>query len=221
MGLDCYIPGTKSGGRIGSYSGVHELRKQFLTASLKYLKHHLRLNYTKIVSLLDPLRVCPKDKSVPRESSVDELTDDQIIKQLVPILEDDEAKNIIEEQDIILLAWIESYNIISSWQSDSRSAKPVIFGLLNYEPALNYDRMRSFDMDDEGRFLSIVGLIGLYKFCDHSDCEGIHTPGDCFDILTMIKNVRPFMDEDEKEWIDIITEYFQASVDERKPLIYC
>ena len=25
----------------------------------------------------------------------------------------------------------------------------------------------------------------------------------------------------KKEWIDIITEYFQASVDERKPLIYC
>ena len=36
MGLNCYVIGWNGGGRIGSYSGVHILRKILISASIKF-----------------------------------------------------------------------------------------------------------------------------------------------------------------------------------------
>ena len=59
-------------------------------------------------------------------------------------------------------------------------------------------------------------MAGLYKLVNHSDCDGLHTAGDCVDILKFLKFVKPALalvddttkDQWDNTYNEIITQWF-------------
>ena len=59
-------------------------------------------------------------------------------------------------------------------------------------------------------------MAGLYKLVNHSDCDGLHTVGDCVDILKFLKLVKPALalvddttkDQWDNTYNEIITQWF-------------
>jgi hypothetical protein len=56
---------------------------------------------------------------------------------------------------------------------------------------LNYTALRKLAEEKSTLLHAIPGFIGLYKFVNHSDCEGYHSRGDCLDIVEMLALIKP------------------------------
>jgi hypothetical protein len=57
--------------------------------------------------------------------------------------------------------------------------------------AINYELLRKLGAEDD-ILNSIYGLIGLYKFTNHSSWNGYHSAGDSLDILTTLRCLRSY-----------------------------
>lgn len=75
--------------------------------------------------------------------------------------------------------WPEEIDEVESWIGEKR---PI------------YEMMSQSYADFMSRRWS-VPLVGLWKLVNHSDCDGMHSPGDCADIAAMFARVDPFLDQ--------------------------
>jgi hypothetical protein len=65
-------------------------------------------------------------------------------------------------------------------------------------------------------------LIGLHKLVRHSDTDGHLSYGDAADIVELFDTVQvPTADDESKEWIGTIVEFFKTSVKEKKSIRFC
>jgi hypothetical protein len=83
---------------------------------------------------------------------------------------------------------------------------------------LNYTALRKLAEENPSLLHAIPGFIGLYKFVNHSDCEGYHSRGDCVDIVEMLTLIKPHIkDVFETEFKDaeMVTSYEQLVEDIR------
>ena len=67
---------------------------------------------------------------------------------------------------------------------------------------------------------------GVYKFVDHSDCDGYHTPGDCLDIGYSISALQPYLLGSRLSvtsaamfWSDLAT-FFKAAATRQRVMRY-
>lgn len=220
MGLDCFILGhPDKGGRIGSYSGVHQLREILLTAAIK----HVDQNFYHLAY------------GDPKNGLVDFETKKKVVDQMI---EDEETwsermSEWHDNQDDIYY-FHQARKILNKWYQPDSTNKPKITG--NMTPGGNMMAMlmemmsgvsaiKINEMGDltsyENMPIVAIGLSGVYKFCNHSDCEGQFTPGDCLDICNSMNLVlNSISDEDEQEWMRTIEDYFRTAYELGKPLIF-
>ena len=65
-------------------------------------------------------------------------------------------------------------------------------------------------------------LIGLHKLVRHSDTGGHLSYGDAADIVEVFATVKvPTTDDESKEWLETIVEFFKTSVKQKKSIRFC
>lgn len=77
--------------------------------------------------------------------------------------------------------------------------------------------------------LAIVGLLGLKWFANHSDCDGCWSPGQCLDILGLMKELALTSDENGRKLVvervngdsSLYWGLFETSIRTNKPVVFC
>lgn len=109
-------------------------------------------------------------------------------------------------------------NSIKQESEFTGSSKSTLFDYMTSE--INYNIFCCEEL--EYSLCHIPGGIGLYKFIDHSDCEGYHSPGDCFDMIETFSIVLSMNDQDSTnmEHFSNLRLIFAESVETKKMVIY-
>ena len=63
-----------------------------------------------------------------------------------------------------------------------------------------------------------LGVSGIYDLCNKSDDDGYYSVGNSHDILQMIANVRPFL-QNNGEHLEYIMKVFQKSVEQKEIIV--
>jgi hypothetical protein len=77
--------------------------------------------------------------------------------------------------------------------------------------------------------LAVAGLLGLKWFVDHSDCDGYWSPGQCFDILRLMKELASTSDENGRKLVvehvngesSLYWGLLETSLSTNKPVVFC
>jgi hypothetical protein len=82
--------------------------------------------------------------------------------------------------------------------------------------------------------LIFAGLGGIFSLANKSDCEGLYSVGNSYDICELLKLVKPYLygvldsktDADPQDWLFHLVEaelvpFFQHSVDNRETVLIC
>lgn len=92
-------------------------------------------------------------------------------------------------------------------QSLKRALQPTMLISLAH---VNYAEFEKVDKDA----LRFFGLIGLYSFVSHSDCEGSYCPGEAVEMLETFKKIASFMklNEDYVEHYNAFVSVMKESI---------
>lgn len=65
-----------------------------------------------------------------------------------------------------------------------------------------------------------LGLIGIFKFINHGDDSGYHSPGDAKDILESFKKINEFVSEKCETKFDVFKGIFIESISSNSLIVY-
>ncbi len=223
MGLDCYVLDGEGGGRISSYTGVHTLRVLLIEGARIHCEKLAKKSYPVVMFNLlsdDPKGEKGSDGSIITFTSLFKKLPELVLTMIINYLQESiDASDIIQiydpdnydSTDNERLLWLgKLLDTYKSWLKDSKNP---------FSP-INYEAVKKSNNITINHYMSCLDLIGIYKFVDHSDCEGSYSAGDCYDISTSIKLLLPYIDKDHKEWVEMLEGYFSDAWKQGKPLIY-
>jgi len=213
MGLDCYVLNGGEGGRIGSYLAVHTLRSLFIQAGIDYCRKKIINNYKNLFfECIMESDLSKKYGNIPSN----------ILKKILGYIKLD--NDLINKLKNGFLEELEEdnyhYNIIQSYQELIGWIKPMND---RKWPNIEYENFPDDGHQELSYLHSLIytGLIGIYKFVNHSDSDGYFSYGDCCDIVLAMKKVEKYIDSEFLEWFQIVKSYYQSAIDKKSVLVYC
>lgn len=71
--------------------------------------------------------------------------------------------------------------------------------------------------------LILFDVGGLFALCNKSDCDGYYSVGNSYDIVNLLKIIKPYMDYTKyiEEWFNTLIELFQESVELKEKISIC
>lgn len=87
---------------------------------------------------------------------------------------------------------------------------------------ISYSNLPRDDQAPSLRHLREAGLVGLWRFVQHSDCDGQYSPGEAKDILQAYELLQPHLNKDTKQWCDTsVALVLKAAVKHDLPVEFC
>lgn len=243
--------GRSGGGRIGSYTGVHKLRFILIMGCIKLCISKINDLYRELMTLymhtIFRIKVLPISKWVVEKivsfNNIENpsllLDDPHKFFEKLPVsgnlkfLEEftdnyyDIIYNSLDNNNVIeqMISYIDVYKNLMTWikDPDENTDNKITADDQTYD--VLYKNINQYFLSEEEHIdkLNLANLIGIYKFVQHSDCDGSFSFGDCWDIIEMIDQVIEYTKEYGRvyEWIDEVRSFYQTAIDERGTLVYC
>lgn len=187
-----------------SYSGLQTMRQYLIISNVNFL-----------VSEIEKLENEKKSK-----------------KRKVEVDEEIEEEDVNEELGEQLADYSKILDSLRKWCSQEVSEKKSItfdrtnflYSILQMKSMMmpiNYENVEPTYRTYEDIFAK-YSFSGVYKFVQHSDCDGYHSIGDCMDILLAFERGIEHLgqSEDTKEWFEEVKGLFGLAVDEKKEVYY-
>ena len=188
MGLDIADNTRAVNKRVGSYSGVHRLRRYYIELAIEYLK-----SQTNSIENLTP----KKEKRLQDSFTQDVKTENTTMcKEKEKEKDSDETKGYDsedEEYNSVELSTARAINILQNWIQFPSTHISLLSQSVNY-------RNISGDVTED---MIRWKMVGLMHFVNCSDCEGAWTYGQCIDILDFFNVMIDFKNNqgsEKEEW---------------------
>ena len=191
MGLDIADNTRAVSKRVGSYSGVHRLRRYYIELAIEYLK-----SQTNSIENLTP-----KKKKRLQDSFTQGVKTENTTKCKEKEKDSDETKGYDSEDDCedeneeynsVESSTARTINILQNWIQFPSTH-------ISLSQSVNYRNISGDVTEDMVRWK----LAGLLHFVDCSDCEGAWTYGQCIDILDFFNVMIDFKSSqglEDKNW---------------------
>ena len=218
-----------------SYSTLQKLRQLVILVVIKYLEFELEAHGTResSESKHKKIKISSEQNEDEFEKVPNEEGENDENKQQV---EDEEDEDEEDREEVVMLKY--ALESIKTWCVPEQP-KPLFYdstkhslidlvGQLNQMIPIKYDKINAtLRIGGGGKLENILiklGLIGLPKFVNHSDCGGYHSVGDCVDIHETLqkglKHVESLQNEDDVAFYQECTEFFRQIVESKTGVCY-